>query len=256
MGDSELSFVSSVLLKEGKRIDLSKNEKNLVKSQIMLWGSVKEGGLPNNPHRKIIREDSMGSLDVSSFSSDSNDSSYGPRRTSHLSDIFPYLDEETRDAVFYQEEDESTFESVSLLAQKLEKEINNLFQRQSPTVLVGLISTTKQVASHLIELSENEPYGVKGARVILKFRTSNGEEQTMGSFLLDPNTMSTFEITLVLQQSQQFSTALRSWFGQITNGTKSVQVGPHYSLRKKGLYTSAKESVTFHSTSFKSKITK
>ena len=54
----------------------------------MLWGSVKEGGLPNNPHRKIIREDSMGSLDVSSFSSESNDSSYyhhpPPHRTSHI----------------------------------------------------------------------------------------------------------------------------------------------------------------------------
>ena len=140
-------------------------------------------------------------------------------------DIFQYLDEETQDAVFYQEEDESTFESVSLLAQKLEKEINHLFQNKSPTVLVGLMSTTKQVASHLIELSgnstmiylfififrqqlemrkyvnnysnylidfltDNEPYGVKGARVILKFRTLNGEEQTMGSFLLDPNTVS------------------------------------------------------------------
>ena len=70
-------------------------------------------------------------------------------------DIFQYLDEETQDAVFYQEEDESTFESVSLLAQKLEKEINHLFQRKSPTVLSGLISTTKQVASHLIELSGN-----------------------------------------------------------------------------------------------------
>ena len=68
-------------------------------------------------------------------------------------DIFQYLDEETQDAVFYQEEDESTFESVSLLAQKLEKEINHLFQNKSPTVLVGLMSTTKQVASHLIELS-------------------------------------------------------------------------------------------------------
>jgi len=224
----------------------------------MLWGSVKEGGLPNNPHRKIIREDSMGSLDVSSFSSESNDSSYNqhppPRRTSHASDIFQYLDEETQDAVFYQEEDESTFESVSLLAQKLEKEINHLFQRKSPTVLSGLISTTKQVASHLIELSDNEPYGVKGARVILKFRTLNGEEQTMGSFLLDPNTMSTFEITLVLQQGQQFGTALRSFFGLITSGTKSVQVGPHYLLRKKDLYTtSARESVTFHSSTFKSK---
>jgi len=172
-------------------------------------------------------------------------------------DIFQYLDEETQDAVFYQEEDESTFESVSLLAQKLEKEINHLFQNKSPTVLVGLMSTTKQVASHLIELSDNEPYGVKGARVILKFRTLNGEEQTMGSFLLDPNTMSTFEITVVLQQGQQFGTALRSWFGLITNGTKSVQVGPHYSLRKKDLYTTSarSETVTFHSSSFKSKTT-
>lgn len=42
----------------------------------------------------------------------------------------------------------------------------------------------------LIDLTDNEPYGVKGARVILKFRTLNGEEQTMGSFLLDPNTVS------------------------------------------------------------------
>ena len=95
--------------------------------------------------------------------------------------------------MYYQEEDESTFESVSLLAQKLEKEINDLFQRNSPTILVGLNSTTKQVASHLLELSDNEPYGVKGARVLLKFRTLNGEEQTMGSFLLDPHTVSIFE---------------------------------------------------------------
>merc|ERR1711890_123918 len=106
-----------------KLISLEKNQtlkkKNLVK---MLWGSVKEGGLPNNPLRKIIREDSMGSLDVSSFSSESNDSSFHvppPRQYSHSSDIFQYLDEETQDAVFYQDEDESTFESVSLLAQKL-----------------------------------------------------------------------------------------------------------------------------------------
>ena len=67
--------------------------------------------------------------------------------------------------------------------------------------------------------------------------------------------MSTFEITVVLQQGQQFGTALRSWFGQITNGTKSLQIGPHYSLRKKDLYTtSANESVTFHSNSFKPKL--
>merc|ERR1712087_442771 len=83
----------------------------------MLWGSVKEGGLPNHPLRKIIREDSMGSLDVSSCSSESNDSSFhhvsAHRQYSQSSDIFQYLDEETQDAIYYQEE-ESMFESVSL----------------------------------------------------------------------------------------------------------------------------------------------
>ena len=78
----------SVPLSKGKRTDLSRKkieEKKFVK---MLWGSVKEGGLPSHPLRKIIREDSMGSLDVSSFSSESNDSSYHgspPRQYSQTS---------------------------------------------------------------------------------------------------------------------------------------------------------------------------
>ena len=42
-------------------------------------------------------------------------------------DIFPYLDEDAQDAVYYQEEDESTFVSVPLLAQKLEKEVNKFY---------------------------------------------------------------------------------------------------------------------------------
>ena len=182
--------------------------------------------------------------------------------------------------MFYQEEDESTFVSVPLLAQKLEKEVNNLFnnpQQQfrqdgsgaassSPsTILVGLMETMNKVASQLLDLSETEPYGVKGARVILKLRSNNGKEQNVGSFTLDQCTVrnhqlsnifqftyfrmsfqvSTFQITLVLEQTQQFSTSLRSWLGQITNGSKCLHISPHYSLKKVDLYSSAQKSVTF-----------
>jgi len=225
----------------------------------MLWGTIMEGGLPmTSPvHKKVIREDSIGSLDVSSLSSESNESFPATtRRSSQVSDIFHYLDEETQDGLYYQEveEDESTFESVTLLAQKLEKEVNALFQNNSkvgsnpPTILVNLSETTNRVAHHLLELSDNEPYGVKGARIFVKFTSLNGEERIIGSFTLDPNTVSTFEITLSLEQGQQFSTSLRSWFGQITNGTKSIQISPHYSLRKKDLYTcNNQESVIFSS---------
>merc|ERR1711983_181353 len=177
------------------------------------------------------------------------------RRGSQISDIFPYLDEDAQDAVFYQEEDESTFVSVPLLAQKLEKEVNNLFNNpqlgqngatSSPsTILVGLMETMNKVASQLLDLSETEPYGVKGARVILKLRSNNGKEQNVGSFTLDQCTVSTFQITLVLEQTQQFSTSLRSWLGQITNGSKFLHISPHYSLKKVDLYSSAQKSVTF-----------
>merc|ERR1711963_1125205 len=114
---------------------------------------------------------------------------------SQLRDVFRYLDEDAQDAVFYADEDEnSNFESVSHLTSKLEKEIVRLFQchYHCPTVLIGLSETTSRVANQLIQMSDNEPYGVKGARVILKFKTSNGEEQSIGSFSLDPDTISTF----------------------------------------------------------------
>jgi len=225
----------------------------------MLFGSIQEGGRVT-PGPALKREDSFGYLDSSSSSSESNDSFINYRRGSQISDIFPYLDEDAQDAVFYQEEDESTFVSVPLLAQKLEKEVNNLFnnpQQQlrqdgsvaassSPsTILVGLMETMNKVASQLLDLSETEPYGVKGARVILKLRSNNGKEQNVGSFTLDQCTVSTFQITLVLEQTQQFSTSLRSWLGQITNGSKCLHISPHYSLKKVDLYSSAQKSVTF-----------
>jgi len=220
----------------------------------MLFGSIQEGGrVTSGPALK--REDSLGYLDSSSSSSESNDSFINYRRGSQISDIFPYLDEDAQDAVYYQEEDESTFVSVPLLAQKLEKEVNNLFNNpqdkqvgatSSPsTILVGLMETMNKVASQLLQLSETEPYGVKGARVILKFRSSNGKEQNIGSFTLDQCTVSTFQITLVLEQTQQFSTSLRSWLGQITNGSKCLHISPHYSIKKVDLYSSAQKSVTF-----------
>ena len=107
-------------------------------------------------------------------------------------DIVPYLDEETQDALYYQDEDEytDTFNNVPLLSSKLEKEISYLFPPS--TLLLGLLQTMKKVASQLLDISDNEPYGVKGAKVILKLKYSNGSEESVGSFALDPNTVSHF----------------------------------------------------------------
>ena len=110
-------------------------------------------------------------------------------------DIIPYLDEETQDAVYYPDEDESTFTNVPLLSSKLDKEISYLFPPS--TILMGLLETMKILATQLLELSDSEPYGVKGARVILKMKYSNGTEETIGSFALDPNTVSWFFIILL-----------------------------------------------------------
>ena len=103
-------------------------------------------------------------------------------------DIVPYLDEETQDALYYQDEDEPTFNNVPLLSSKLEKEISYMFPPS--TLLIGLLQTMKKVASQLLDISDNEPYGVKGAKVILKLKYSNGSEESIGSFALDPNTVS------------------------------------------------------------------
>jgi len=214
----------------------------------MFWGVVKDGGVLSGHHLKMSREDSISSMEVSSLSSESNDSftQTHQRRSSHYSDIVPYLDEETQDALYYQDEDEytDTFNNVPLLSSKLEKEISYLFPPS--TLLIGLLQTMKKVASQLLDISDNEPYGVKGAKVILKLKYSNGSEESVGSFALDPNTVSTFEITLTLQQELQFGTSIRSWLGQITNGTKSIQISPHYTITKVDLYRSARKSVTFH----------
>ena len=111
--------------------------------------------------------------------------------------IFPYLDEETQDAVFYyqdeQHQQDESIETVPTLTLKMEKEITHLFNQKFSTELMGLMETLNKLASHILELSDNETYGVKGARVILKLRTLNGVEQTVGSFVLDPNTVSRLE---------------------------------------------------------------
>ena len=69
-------------------------------------------------------------------------------------DVFPYLDEETQDAVFYQEPEEEyefILDSAPLLAQKMEKEITHLFHKKNsgPTELVGLMDTMNKLSCHL-----------------------------------------------------------------------------------------------------------
>jgi hypothetical protein len=79
------------------------------------------------------------------------------------------------------------------LSQKLEKEVTHLFNKfygQSNTVLVGLLNAMQKAAGHLLDLSDTEPYGIRGAKIILKIRNLQGKEEKLGSFSVDSDTVS------------------------------------------------------------------
>lgn len=62
---------------------------------------------------------------------------------------------------------------------------------------LGLHSTLREAAHDILHLSEDEPYGVRGATVIIKLKqktTSNkcDEETLLGVIAIDSNTVSQF----------------------------------------------------------------
>merc|ERR1712170_328061 len=105
--------------RDSKKKTAKNTTKNLEKKleiTKMIWGIVKDGGFLSGSSVMLPRQDSNSSMDVSSLSSESNDS-FTQRRSSNFSDIIPYLDEETRDAVYYPDEDESLYQCASTLEQ-------------------------------------------------------------------------------------------------------------------------------------------
>ena len=86
LSSSEL-LVSQLELGNREQRWESSEQKKKIKLINMFWGVVKDGGVLSGHHLKMSREDSISSMEVSSLSSESNDSftQQHQRRSSHYS---------------------------------------------------------------------------------------------------------------------------------------------------------------------------
>jgi hypothetical protein len=182
-------------------------------------------------------------------------------------------DSDSDDFGVYSYDTQESLESVkSCLADRLETKIleiiKDTYQEEFSTW--ALRNTMKFVIPDLIRLSEDEPYGVKGANIILKFsklqdkhdghqspskfsklrRSSNisscstssehdGFEGavTIGDFKICNDTVSTFELVLILKEEKRdLGQSIRNWLSHLTGSKKINEVSSEFSLTKRKLY--------------------
>lgn len=96
------------------------------------------------------------------------------------------------------------------------------------------------IASHVIQEAANEPYGLKGCLLHIYYE-SETDNEFVASLDCDPETLSTFELTLTLRQDPCRRRGWRNKLPELvrsfsTFGFGSVLVGTSYKLVKKRNY--------------------
>jgi len=180
-------------------------------------------------------------------------------------------DSEFVDTIEYPYSPDDSWRDIKFLADQLESQVSELFQttfKESYSIW-ALRRTMNLVIPELVNLSEDEPYGVKGANIIVKFsklqdKQNNTKEQdskilkmrrssnlstcslssdqfdaaeTLGDFQMCKNTVSTFELILSLkEEKRQLGLLIRNWLSPITGSKKIHVISPEFSLTKRKLY--------------------
>eukprot|EP00095_Tigriopus_kingsejongensis_P009133 maker-scaffold1236_size70259-snap-gene-0.17 protein:Tk09133 transcript:maker-scaffold1236_size70259-snap-gene-0.17-mRNA-1 annotation:"dna damage-inducible transcript 4-like protein" len=126
------------------------------------------------------------------------------------------------------------FELHEFLTDRLEEQVAYLIrvasQGRGQLSFIGLHMTLTEAVHDILHMSEDEPYGVRGATVILKMRETHenqpGEvEKKLGVIAVDPNMVSTFNLTLVLKEEKRLGVTLKNWIAdQFTGGKKDMAV--------------------------------
>jgi len=154
---------------------------------------------------------------------------------------------------------EESPETESVLENPEQERFNNLLNALGNTVFkqvlrrmekileVGevLISptTATSILKDLILFGEREPYGVRGATLVVTFSDRVGGVKKMGRFPLDSSVTSTYELNLNLVEDRNIKVKLENLVRKMTGQTPLVFVGPKFKLEKKKLYRSSTSSV-------------
>ncbi len=150
-----------------------------------------------------------------------------------------------------------------MLTDCLEEQVEHLLAAaydspESAVAFYGLHATLSDAVHRILRLSESEPYGVRGATIILKLVESKksqaavkDRERSIGVVAVDAATVSTFHLHLTLREEPKtFALALRNWIGQMFSPQfqQVRMISPNFSLRKEPLYRSSSGSslVQYH----------
>ncbi|TRY70939.1 hypothetical protein TCAL_05934 [Tigriopus californicus] len=142
------------------------------------------------------------------------------------------------------------FELHEFLTDRLEEQVAYLIrvshQERGGLAFVGLHTTLTEAVHDILHMSEDEPYGVRGATVILKMREqTNGREseRSLGVIAVDNNMVSTFRLTLILKEEKRLGVTFKNWLvEQFTGGKKELVISGQYEVRKEQLYRSSSGS--------------
>jgi len=174
-------------------------------------------------------------------------------------------------------EEECHFGLQKLLSQSLKDNMLALFHSNfgAETSVLGISDILPSVITQLLHLSEDEPYGVRGANVILVLdrctsssksssrkssvmsTTSSGcsrsgfhsdaqnhhhaepnESDVLGTIKLSYETVTTFELILTLREGRNLAVSIRNWMANVFRSKQLVMVEPNFTLHKRKLYRS------------------
>jgi len=131
----------------------------------------------------------------------------------------------------------------SALARRLETELRAAKSAQLACGEVLLPSDLLQrVAAQVLGLAEVEPCGLRGCTLYVEFLPTEFQEpRRIATIKWDPNTVSTFELTLTLKQDPRSSASWTNILPQfIKNFTKggTIMISHTFDITKKKLYRS------------------
>ena len=103
-----------------------------------------------------------------------------------------------------------------------------------------------QVLTKMVLLAEREPYGVRGGTLVVMFSppptSTNTSPIKIGRFPLDPTMVSTYELHLTLQPTNQVKLKLANLLRRLQGKQAKLVVDDKFTLVKKKLYRSSTSS--------------
>lgn len=147
-----------------------------------------------------------------------------------------------------------------MLTDRLYEQVDSLLRCSSyfchPTDFVQrlLRATLSDAVHHILRLSEDEPYGVRGATIVVRIKDADvgdggnkgsgggssgaGGVHTVGNIAVDKDTVSTFRLILVLEEQKRLGVSIKNWLHLLTGSRPDRVIGPRFTLRKEKLYRS------------------